>query len=114
MLIIRGGPTIASQCIDPNGGYSRSLVKLMHKQKARALARERSECVSALAHDPQKSVPAEAGADSGIAARIHVDGLEKCSLSKPRREDNFCKAGSAASIKLRFWNEILAALRSSS
>ena len=38
----------APKCINPNGGYSRSLVKLMHKQKNRAMTRERSECVSAL------------------------------------------------------------------
>jgi len=36
-------------CIDPNGGDSRSLVKLMHQQKASELMRERSECVSARA-----------------------------------------------------------------
>jgi uncharacterized protein YjbI with pentapeptide repeats len=36
------------QRIDPNGGSSRSLEKLMHKQKASAWARERSECVTAL------------------------------------------------------------------
>ena len=37
-----------NECIDPNGGCSRSLVKLMHKQITRVLTRERSECVSAL------------------------------------------------------------------
>jgi hypothetical protein len=45
-------------CIDPNGGYSRSLVKLMHKQRARALAHEPSECVSALAKHPAAAIRA--------------------------------------------------------
>ena len=69
-------------CIDPNGGYSRNLVKLMHKQRDSALTYEPSECADALERIaitqnrfsfPEIEIPEKAGIYFVIKINILLD-----------------------------------------